>query len=155
MRCRRDSCLLVLRGNGGGGGDADDATDDDHDDDDDASFQRRFIGSICKALMEPPTLEMGNNSFYSPLHSYHTIVFYVQFFIYFFIRSSTENSCSSRPVIISICCFHWYAARHCGILLEEVNSNFRVRVERADERAERTFASITTNREPKPELFPE
>lgn len=64
----------MLRGNGGGGGDADDATDDD--DDDDASFQWGFIGSICKAIMEPPTLETGNNSFYSPLHSYHRIVFY-------------------------------------------------------------------------------
>lgn len=140
----------MLRGNGGGGGDADDATDDD---DDDASFQQRFIGSICKALMEPPTLETGSNSFYSPLHSSHTIVFYVQFFIHFFIRP-TENECSSRPVIIYICSFHCYAAQHCGILLEEVNSNFRVRAERADERAERTFVSITADREPKPQLFP-
>lgn len=76
----------MLRGNGGGGGDADDATDDD----DDASFQRRFIGSICKALMEPPTLETESNSFYSPLHSYHRMVFYAQFF-FFFIRSSIQN----------------------------------------------------------------
>lgn len=106
----------MLKGNGGGGGDADDATDDD--DDDDASFQWRFIGSICKALMEPPTLETGSNSFYSPLHSYHRIMFYVQFLI-FFIQPSPQNPCSSPPVIISICSFHWYAAQHRGILLKK------------------------------------
>lgn len=93
MRCRHHSCLLVLRGNGGGGGDADD----------DASFQWRFIGSICKALMEPPTLETGSNSFYSPLHSYHRIVFYVQFFIFLFDHLHKMNAHLPQLLFLYFC----------------------------------------------------
>lgn len=99
MRCRHHSCLLGLRGNGGGGGgDADDATDDD---DDDASFQWRFIGSICKALMEPPTLETGSSSFYSPRHSYHRTLFCVQFFFFFY-------STISRKLMLVAPSYYYY-----------------------------------------------
>lgn len=57
--------------------------------------------------MEPPTLETGSNSFYRPLHSYHRILFYVQFFIVF---KFDFILCSSPPVIISICSSHLSAA---------------------------------------------